>query len=101
MSDPIQVDTEWFLKKIDILNNLQRVLFRENQCYLTVLHHRYGVGLTEPQFVKLVQILVERKFCTCATGERGGILITLSDEVKEARKKYPEGFRTSIPSGQV
>jgi hypothetical protein len=69
---------EELLKKVDILNNLQRVLLREKRCYLTVLHHRYGVGMTEQQFTSLMQILVERGFCTCSTGQRGGILITLN-----------------------
>jgi hypothetical protein len=77
--DPATFGDEGMLK-IKTLTRLKKLLQREDQGYLRVLHARTGVGLTIAQFNTIVRGLVESGWCHLKEGRQGGVLVVFNEQ---------------------
>ena len=66
--------------RLNVVHKLRRWLLREKQGYKSQLHRRIGVGLTEADFDWCVKMLEISDCCTVTIGDKGAVILTLSEE---------------------
>jgi hypothetical protein len=66
--------------KIKTITRLKKLLQREKQGYVRVLHSRTGVGLTVADFNTIVRGLVSNGWCSLKEGRQGGVLVVFNDK---------------------
>jgi hypothetical protein len=67
------------LLKIKTITRLKKLLQREKQGWLRVLHGRTGVGLTIGEFNTIVLALVSQGWCSLKEGRQGGVLVVFNE----------------------
>lgn len=66
--------------KIKTIARLKKLLQREKQGYLRVLHQRTGVGLTVEEFNTIVCGLVACGWCALKEGRQGGVTVVFNEQ---------------------
>jgi hypothetical protein len=79
VGDPAAFSEDGMLK-IKTIARLKKLLQREKQGYIRVLHARTGVGLTVEDFNTIVRGLVGQGWCSMKEGRQGGVLIVFNEE---------------------
>lgn len=79
--NPATISSEDRLK-IRTSVRLKKLLQREKQGYIRVLHARTGVGLTSAEFSAIVQSLVDECWCFFKEGRQGGVLVVLNEQAQ-------------------
>jgi hypothetical protein len=79
VGDPAAFSDEGLLK-IKTIVRLKKLLQREKQGYLRVLHARTGVGLSVSEFNAIVTGLVSEGWCSLKEGRQGGVLVDFNSE---------------------
>ena len=67
------------LLKIKTIVRLKKLLQREKQGYLRVLHARTGVGLSVSEFNAVVLGLVSQGWCSLKEGRQGGVSVVFNE----------------------
>jgi hypothetical protein len=78
VGDPTSFTEDGWLK-IKTIVRLKKLLQREKQGYLRVLHARTGVGLSVSEFNAVVVGLVEGNWCSLKEGRQGGVLVVFNE----------------------
>ena len=78
MGDPASISEDGMLK-IKTITRLKKLLQREKQGYIRVLHARTGVGLTVEDFNTIVRGLVNSNWCALKEGRQGGVLVVFNE----------------------
>lgn len=78
VGDPAAFSEDGLLK-IKTIVRLKKLLQREKQGYLRVLHARTGVGLSVAEFNAVAMGLVGEGWCSLKEGRQGGVLVTFND----------------------
>jgi hypothetical protein len=66
--------------KIKAIRRVRKVLQREKQLYLRVLHNRCGVGITPEDFDTIVKSLVDGGWCHLKTGTLGAVTVIFNEQ---------------------
>jgi len=66
--------------KIKTIRRLRKVLQREKQGYLRVLHARCGVGLTVDEFDSIVKTIADSGWCCLKEGGQGGVKVVFAEQ---------------------
>jgi hypothetical protein len=69
---------EAFLK-IKTIRRLRKVLQREKQGYIRVLHARCGVGLTVEEFDYIVKAITDSGWCYLKEGGQGAVKVVFAE----------------------
>jgi hypothetical protein len=83
--EPIFKDDNLMLK-LNIVHKLHKWLLREKRGYKSSLHHRIGFGLTVAEFDWCVSMLEISHCCTVTEGDKGAVILTLTDAQQELQK---------------
>jgi hypothetical protein len=78
VADPATFSEDAMLK-IKTITRLKKLLQREKQGYLRVLHARTGVGLSVSDFNTIVRGLVEEQWCVLKEGRQGGVTVVVNE----------------------
>jgi hypothetical protein len=77
------IDAQWLsddgFLKIKTIRRLKKLLQREKQGYIRVLHARCGVGLTVEDFDYIVKEMAAEGWCSLKEGKQGGVLVVFSE----------------------
>ena len=65
--------------KIATIGRLKRLLQREKQGFLKVLHRRCGVGLSTSEFNAVVLGLSDQNWCYLREGRQGGVTVVFNE----------------------
>jgi hypothetical protein len=79
VGDPASFSEDGMLK-IKTITRLKKLLQREKQGYLRVLHARTGVGLNVSDFNSIVLSLVSSSWCSLKEGRQGGVLVVFNQQ---------------------
>jgi hypothetical protein len=78
VGDPSSFSEDGMLK-IKTITRLKRLLQREKNGYLRVLHGRTGVGLSASEFNTIVRGLVSEGWCSLKEGRQGGVKVVFNE----------------------
>ena len=78
VGDPATFSEDGLLK-IKTIVRLKKLLQREKQGYLRVLHGRTGVGLSVAEFNSIVRGLVSEGWCSLKEGRQGGVTVVFNE----------------------
>lgn len=90
MIDAFSLSDDTFLK-IKAIRHVKKVVQREKQIYLRVLHTRCGLGLSVADFDCIVKELAERGWCYLTEGEYGGIVVVLNEHLSVPQIEVTHG----------
>jgi hypothetical protein len=79
VGDPATFSDEGMLR-INTVTRLKKLLQREKQGYIRVLHARTGVGLNVSDFNTIVRSLVGNGWCSLKEGRQGGVLVVFNEQ---------------------
>src|SRR6478752_7490915 len=78
IGDPASLREDSLLK-IKTITRLKKLLQREKQGWLGVLHGRTGVGLSVSEFNTIVLGLVSEGWCSLKEGRQGGVKVVFNE----------------------
>jgi len=76
--------------KLNVIHKLRKALQREGHGYQSVLHRRFGVGLSEADFDLCVRMLLISDWCTVTKGERDATILTFNQAFSDVNPRSPE-----------
>lgn len=77
--------------KIKTITRLKKLLQREKQGYLGVLHQRTGWGLPVAEFTEIVRGLVACGWCSLREGRQGGVKVIFNEQFTNVNVPDGEG----------